>query len=72
MENKTFVVPNISCHHCVNSIKTELGELAGVTSITANVQTKSVTVAWDAPATWDKIKSTLVEIEYPPQELIQL
>ena len=71
-ETKTFTVPNISCEHCVRSIKNEVSEIAGVTAVQADEKTKVVTVAWDAPATWDQIKAMLTEIEYPPQELIQL
>ncbi len=69
---KTFVVPNISCDHCVRSIKNELTELKGVVAVQADVQTKAVTVEWADPANWEQIKSALVEIDYAPQELIQL
>ena len=68
MTSKTFHVPNISCHHCVMTIKRELGELDGVAGVTGDVETKSVTVEWDSPATWDSIKSLLAEINYPPAE----
>ena len=71
-ETKTFTVPNISCEHCVRSIKNEVSEIAGVTAVQADEKTKVVTVTWDNPATWDQIKATLTEIEYPPVELIQL
>ena len=69
---KTFVVPNISCDHCVRSIKNELAEVAGVSTVNADAATKAVTVEWAEPASWEQIKATLTEIEYPPQELIQL
>ena len=72
IETKTFTVPNISCEHCVRSIKNEVSEIAGVTAVQADEKTKVVSVTWDSPATWDQIKATLTEIEYPPQELIQL
>ena len=71
-ETKTFTVPNISCEHCVRSIKNEVSEIAGVTAVQADEKTKVVSVTWDTPATWDQIKATLTEIEYPPVELIQL
>jgi hypothetical protein len=50
----------------------EVGELAGVSSVKADQESKQVTVAWDAPATWDKIQATLQEINYPPEGLIQI
>lgn len=66
MTTKTFTVPNISCNHCVHTVKTELGDLAGVQSVAADAETKQVTVAWDAPADWEKIESLLKEINYAP------
>jgi copper chaperone CopZ len=47
------------------TIKRELSDLAGVTSVEANADTKNVTVAWDAPATEDGVKALLAEINYP-------
>ncbi len=68
METKTFVVTNISCEHCVRAIKNELAEVPGVQSVEANENTKVVQVNWNAPANWEQIKTTLAEIDYPPQE----
>ena len=66
MTSKSFRVPNISCNHCVMTIKRELGELEGVTSVTGDFETKTITVKWEPPATWDDIQSLLTEINYPP------
>jgi copper chaperone len=68
MATKTFRVPNISCHHCVMTIKREVGELEGVVSVNADAETKTVSVEWESPATWEGITSLLTEINYPPQE----
>ena len=65
MGKKTFSIPNISCGHCVMSIKNELSELDGVTSVEGNPETKSIDVEWNAPITEDKLKETLKEINYP-------
>jgi len=46
------------------TIKRELGELDGVAGVTGDVETKTVTVEWEPPATWDGIKSLLAEINY--------
>ncbi len=72
MTSKTFNVPNISCGHCTHTIETEVSELAGVASVQADQASKQVTVAWDAPATWEKIQAVLQEINYPPEGLIQI
>jgi len=65
MESKTFSIPNISCGHCVMSIKNELNEIQGVSKVEGNPEEKMITVEWDRPATLEKIKSTLKEISYP-------
>ncbi len=70
MSSKTFVVPSISCGHCVNSIQNEVAELGGVKSVVADQASKVVTVTWDAPATWEQIAAALTEMDYAPQELI--
>jgi copper chaperone len=65
MTTKTFDVPNISCHHCVNTIKRELQPLAGVTVVDAQVDTKQVTLSYADDGALVKALSTLEEIGYP-------
>ncbi|MEW6667937.1 MAG: heavy-metal-associated domain-containing protein [Thermodesulfobacteriota bacterium] len=65
MENMKFSIPNISCGHCVMNIKRGLGEVQGVSKVEGDPATKEITVTWDAPATLDKIRATLKEINYP-------
>ena len=65
MAKQTFSIPNISCGHCVNAIKNELGELDGVKMVDGNPESKSIEVEFDAPASEDQIKETLKEINYP-------
>jgi copper chaperone CopZ len=67
MAQATFNVPNISCGHCVSAIESELSEMTGVTSVKADADTKTVTVQWDNPASIERIRSTLSEINYPAQ-----
>lgn len=66
MQSKTFTVPNIGCDGCVRTIVNELTQQAGVTHVTADRDTKVVTVQWDDPATWEQIQATLKEIDYAP------
>jgi copper ion binding protein len=68
METKTLSIPNISCGHCVMTIKNELGEIEGVSKVEGDPGTKEINVQWDAPATIEKIKETLNEINYPAAE----
>jgi copper chaperone len=67
MSKVEFFVPNISCGHCVHTIKMEVGEVAGVRSVEASQETKKVVIEFDPPATEEQIESVLVEINYPPQ-----
>ncbi len=68
MEKKTFQVPNIGCDGCVKAIKGELSDIEGVQSVDGTVDTKTVTVEWQEPATWTLILQTLKEIDYAPAE----
>jgi copper chaperone len=67
MTTVTYTVPNISCAHCIHTIQVEVAEVAGVQSVKADLATKQVEIAFDAPADEAKIKALLAEIEYPVQ-----
>ena len=67
MEKQTFIVPNISCGHCVMSIKGELNEIDGVKSVEGDPDTKSITVEWESSTSLDAIKERLKEINYPAE-----
>lgn len=66
MNTVTYTIPNISCKHCVHTIKTEVSDLAGVLTVEGDLSTKKVSITFEAPATLEKIESTLTEISYPP------
>ena len=68
METKKLSIPHIMCGHCVATIQRELGEIEGVSKVDGDPHSKEITVHWDAPATLEKIKSTLEEINYPAAE----
>ena len=65
MEKQTLTIPNISCGHCVMTIKNELSELKGVSAVEGNPEDKTITIEWDSPATLAEIKNILGEINYP-------
>jgi len=68
MSSKTFTSPNISCGHCTRTIEMEVGQLAGITSIKAEADSRQVFIEWQAPASWDEIRALLVEIGFPPAD----
>lgn len=65
MTTVTYTIPNISCEHCVHTIKSEVSELPGVKTVDADAQTKKAMITFEAPATEEKIKLLLSEINYP-------
>lgn len=65
MQKTTLIIPNISCGHCVAAIKNEISEMDGVSRIDGVAENKSITVHWDSPATLDRIREKLADINYP-------
>jgi len=64
---KIFNIPNISCGHCVNSIKNELSELDHVDRVEGNAEQKTITVQWSSPLTEEEIRKVLKTINYPAE-----
>lgn len=62
----TLVAPDISCAHCVSAIEEEIGGLTGVQSVSADVATKHVVVAY-APndLSLAQIEAAMAEAGYP-------
>ncbi len=72
MSTVTYNVPAIHCAHCTHTIEMEVGELQGVQSVKADLNTKNVQITFDAPASEEKIKALLAEIEYPVGGLLTI
>ena len=68
MTSITYTVPNISCNHCVNTIRMELLDtVPGVKTVQGDPARKQVTIAYDDPATKQAIEALLAEIDYAVQ-----
>ncbi len=67
MEKQRFSIPNITCGHCVMTIKNELRELEGVKAVEGSPENRSIEVEWEAPASLETIKALLKEINYPAE-----
>ena len=65
MSEKTVHIPDISCGHCLATVKREISEMDGVTSVEGDVDSKNVSISWQAPADWERIEAMLTEIGYP-------
>lgn len=68
-DSKVDLTTNITCGACVNSIKSAFKGVEGVKDISANVETKVVTVSFDdEKISSDKVKSTITDLGYTATE----
>jgi copper chaperone CopZ len=67
MQSRTFVVPNIGCDGCVRTIVNELKDRPGVAKVSGDVASRTVSIGWDAPMTWEQIAQALKDIDYAPE-----
>ena len=72
MTTVTYSVPAISCGHCTHTIETELGDMQGIQSVKADIDSKKVVITFDVPASEDTIKALLTEINYPAESLLTI
>lgn len=62
----TLSAPDISCGHCVATVKKAVGTLPGVESVTASETTKLVDVSFDSTKLdISKISAALSDAGYP-------
>ncbi|MDO9546204.1 MAG: heavy-metal-associated domain-containing protein [Pelolinea sp.] len=67
METAKYSVPSINCGHCTKTIEMELSEIEGVSRVRADVDSKSVEVDFNVPATEEMVVTALKEINFPPE-----
>ena len=66
MEKLTLTAPDISCDHCVNTIRKTLSALPGVEFLNADIASKQVTLQYDPGKTQlTVIEAALEEEGYP-------
>ena len=68
MKTTTLHCPDISCQHCVMTIKRELAGLQGVTVEDVDLATKQVRLQVASDEALASAIATLVEIGYPPSQ----
>ncbi|WP_327088465.1 copper ion binding protein [Nonomuraea sp. NBC_01738] len=64
MTTSTYTVKGMTCGHCVSSVKEEVGEVAGVSSVEVDLATGLLTVGSDGPIDTDKISSAVEDAGY--------
>ncbi len=65
METITLSIPNISCHHCLMTIKRESGFVAGVEFVGGDVTGKTVTFKVENAEALSALQKALAEVGYP-------
>jgi copper chaperone len=61
MTTTVFSVPGMTCGHCKQAVTTEVGTIAGVSSIDVDLDTKKVTVTSSEPLAWSDLVSAIDE-----------
>jgi copper ion binding protein len=64
MSTATYTVTGMTCAHCVSSVKEEVGEVPGVTSVDVDLSSGRVTVESDSPVEPAKIAAAVEEAGY--------
>ncbi len=64
MATATYTVKGMTCGHCVSSVKEEVGEVAGVTSVEVDLTSGLLTVDSDGPVDVAKIVAAVEEAGY--------
>ncbi len=49
MSTASYNVSGMTCNHCVNSVRTEIGKLSGVSDVAVELSTGHVTITSAAP-----------------------
>jgi copper chaperone len=66
METVTLEIPNISCNHCIMTVKRETGFVEGAEFVSGDVETKKVVVKVQDEGTLASLKEALAEAGYAP------
>jgi len=66
METITLSIPNISCNHCVMTVKRESGFVDGIEFVSGDVDDKSATFRVAGDKALQELKAALAEAGYPP------
>lgn len=65
---KVLSAPKMSCGHCKMAVENAVGSVAGVSSVSADPQTKEVAVAFDEDqVSLEEIIKAMAEAGYPAE-----
>jgi len=66
MKSVVLEIPNISCGHCIMTIKRETGFVDGAEFVSGDVDTKTAVFRVEDEGALKSLKETLTEAGYPP------
>ncbi|MFY1653020.1 heavy-metal-associated domain-containing protein [Solwaraspora sp. WMMB762] len=64
MAVSTYTVQGMTCSHCVGSVSTEIGGIAGVTGVDVDLATGRVTVTSEQPVSDQAVAAAVEEAGY--------
>lgn len=65
---KVLNAPRMSCGHCKMAVENAVGSIAGVSAVTADPETKKVTVDYDEQqVSLEEITGAMAEAGYPAE-----
>jgi copper ion binding protein len=64
MATSTYQVQGMTCGHCVSAVSSEIGQLAGVSDVSVELQTGRVTVTAEQPLDDDAVRAAVEEAGY--------
>ncbi|MET7337674.1 heavy metal-associated domain-containing protein [Nonomuraea sp. NPDC005650] len=64
MSTSTYKVSGMTCNGCAGKVKTEIGKVAGVSSVSVELATGQVTVTSDGPIDDAAIVNVVEEVGY--------
>ncbi|MET8000049.1 heavy-metal-associated domain-containing protein [Nonomuraea glycinis] len=64
MSTATYTVKGMTCGHCVSSVKEEVTEVSGVTSVEVDLASGALTVVSESPVDQERISAAVKEAGY--------
>jgi copper chaperone len=64
MSTATYTVAGMTCGHCVNSVKEEVGQVEGVSAVEVDLESGRVTVSSAAPLDVAQVRAAVEEAGY--------
>lgn len=64
MKTEKYLVPGVSCQHCVMAVTSEVGKLVGVKNVDVNLDSKVVTVEFADNVAPESVVAAIKEAGY--------